>query len=131
MPFRQELNRFTLKTVNLTSARATVAWGTETKTFTRAQLEAGIDLPVEFAKTPFDAEFLKFLKNVEKKQAFEIQMVMEVISRLDISFKDDAELMNAQAVIRNRLMAHHSQMEQDLHASLAPIKHTIVITPIP
>ena len=49
IPFNEELNRLTLKATNVKAGRSyKVTWGSESKTFTAAQLERGINLAAEF-----------------------------------------------------------------------------------
>jgi lysophospholipase L1-like esterase len=56
-PFEDELNRYTLVVKNLTCAHAKVTWGDENHDFTSAELAAGINLPKEFSRTPFNSLF--------------------------------------------------------------------------
>jgi lysophospholipase L1-like esterase len=134
LPFNQELNRLVLKVTNLDAPKAKVTWGSESREFTKEQLTAGVNLAAEFAKTPFDGEFLKFLNAVSGKQGFDIQMIKGVVTQfrwLNDQFKDDAELKSAQQAIIARLVARREQLERELRAQLQPLKHTIEITSIP
>ena len=57
IPFDDELNRYILTVKNLPSTHAKITWGRENRDFTAGQLAAGINLPKEFAVTPFDDLF--------------------------------------------------------------------------
>ncbi|MFO1524190.1 MAG: GDSL-type esterase/lipase family protein [Kiritimatiellia bacterium] len=52
LPFQADLNRFTLVVTGLTAPKADVAWGGAAKTFTREQLEAGVNLAEAFPDNP-------------------------------------------------------------------------------
>ena len=75
LPFQQELNRFTLVVKNAKSDRLKVTWGKESKTFSRDELEKGVNLAAEFRETPFATAFQKVDNAVGAKQNFETQMI--------------------------------------------------------
>jgi hypothetical protein len=59
-PFDDELNRYILTVKNLPTARVKITWGAEDHDFSSAELAAGINLPKEFARTPFSDMFDSF-----------------------------------------------------------------------
>jgi len=130
-PFNQDLNKFLLIVKNLGSAKAKVSWGGETKEFTREQLEAGINLAAEFAKTPFDGNFMKVSQAVLEKQTLEMKMQQGVISqyRNTAKFSDD-ELKKAAETLK-QMMDERAKLEVDAKAAIVPVKHSITIAPIP
>src|SRR5207253_754656 len=75
LPFDQELNRFMLTVLNLKSDRATVMWGNEKKSFTKAQLEKGVNLAAEFPDNPFASAFQKVDGMVAAKQNYETVLI--------------------------------------------------------
>lgn len=130
-PFNQELNRFTLKVKNLGAAKAKVAWGDESKEFTREQLESGINLAAEFSRTPFDAQFRKFVQAVGAKQSFETTMIKSMVTSFRLfnrEAKDDAELAGAFAKAGERLAARQQQLDAEMRKTLEPVKHTVTVT---
>ncbi|HCE45977.1 MAG TPA: hypothetical protein DET40_20725 [Lentisphaeria bacterium] len=132
IPFNQDLNRFTLKVKNLSSAKAKVTWGEETKEFTKEQLESGINLAAEFSKTPFDENFSKIIQAVGAKQNFETQMIKGVITQfrsLNEYSKDDAELKGAFDTLKDKLSKIQAKKDADLKALIAPVKYSITIVP--
>lgn len=132
-PFNQELNRFTLKVSHLDSTRAKVEWGVESKEFTRDQLASGINLAAEFVQTPFDPNFRNYLNAVGAKQAFETGMIKNMITHLrgfEGELKSDAELAAAVDVIKKRTAARQTTFETESRKVLAPVKHTIKVTPL-
>ena len=60
---------------NLEAGQAEVTWGAITKTFTKAELENGINLAAEFLDNPFSAPFQELDRAVGAKQNFETQMI--------------------------------------------------------
>lgn len=130
-PFNDELNRFTLKVKNLSAEKAKVTWGDESKDFTRAQLESGINLTAEFSKTPFDAQFKKLLQAVGAKQNFETPMIKSMITsyrQFSNEAKEDRELASAFSKVSERLTVRQQQLDKDMRKTIVPVKHTISVT---
>jgi len=128
--FNQDLNRFILKVKHLTAEKAKVTWGTETREFTRAELETGVNLPAAFPRTPFDTAFSNVLQAVAVKQGYETNMIKGVITQfrfLNSEFPDDAEVKSAIGVLRQRLMKRRTLLEDKVRTAVVPIKHTIII----
>ncbi len=128
--FNEKLNRLTLRVKNLDAARAKVTWGTESKEFTKEQLAQGINLPAEFAKTPFDAAFAKLIGAVGTKQAYETPMIKGMVTNFrnfagDI--KEDPEFAGALDTLKKKLMAKQQALDAEVHKLLVPVKHTIKV----
>jgi lysophospholipase L1-like esterase len=134
LPFNQELNRFTLKVKNLTSAKAKVTWGEESKEFTREQLQSGVNLAAEFARTPFDASFRQVLQAVATKQNFETAMIKNMVTgfrSFNGEAKQDPELAGAFAKVGERLGARQQQLDAEVRKAITPVKHTLTVMPLP
>ena len=71
VPFSSDLNRFILTVTNLGASSANVTWGTQTQSFTSAQLAAGVNLPASYTSTPFDSTFAQVMAAVVSKEQFE------------------------------------------------------------
>jgi lysophospholipase L1-like esterase len=131
LPFNEELNRFVLKVKNLSGEKAKVTWGEQTKEFTKAQLEKGINLATEFEQTPFDAAFKKYVGAVGSKQAFETGMIKDFVTKFRsyaADMKADPELAAALNAVKTRLGIRHSALEAESRKSLQPVRHTLVVT---
>ena len=76
--FDERFNRFLLKVSGLKSAKASVTWGKETKTFTAAQLTAGVNLAAEFQTNPFSEPYAKLWKAVGDKQNYETKQIKQI-----------------------------------------------------
>jgi len=77
VPFNQRFNRMTLKVTGATEPRYRIAWTdannmlNEWHIYTRAELEAGINLADDFQRTPFSNTFHRIDDLVFQKQAVE------------------------------------------------------------
>ncbi len=130
LPFNEELNRFTLKVKGVKGDKAKVTWGDETKEFSKAQLEKGINLAAEFEKTPFDGAFKKFSSAVGAKQAFETGMIKDFVTKFRnyaADIKEDPELGTALATVKTRLGMRHAVLEEASRKALQPVRHTILV----
>ena len=128
--FNQDLNRYTLTVKGLTKDQAKVTWGSETKVFSKAQLEAGINLPAEFATTPFDAAFNDLIKAIGSKQAFETTMIKNLITHfrnLDKEAAGDAEFTAALDVLKKKSLAKQQQYDANVRKRLKAVTHTITV----
>lgn len=131
--FNQDLNRLVLKVKNLDAPKAKVTWGTESKEFTKEQLTAGINLPAEFAKTPFDAAFQGLLGALGAKQGYETPMIKGMITNFrnfaeDI--KTDAEFAAAISTLKQKMLAKQEKLDAQVRTKLVPVKHTLKVEPV-
>lgn len=130
LPFNQELNRLTLVVKNLKGDKATVTWGEATKTFTRAELEKGINLAAEFPDNPFSAPFQQLEAAIAAKQNYETFLIKSAITQfpnLDTQLGKDPEVGAALDVLRKKLWAKEDDFNTKVHAALTPVKHTISV----
>jgi len=127
--FNQDLNRFTLKVTGLKTPKAKVTWGGESREFTKEQLVAGINLPAEFSKTPFDLSFAKLQGAVAAKQGFETFMIKQIVTdfRNIPDIGTDAEVQAAAGTLTKKLMSRWEQLDKDARAQLKPVKHTLLV----
>jgi lysophospholipase L1-like esterase len=132
IPFNQDLNRFTLKVANLSAAKASVTWGSETKEFTKEKLAAGINLAAEFPVTPFDTNFAAYLVQLGGKQQFETVLIKELVTRFrafDGEAKADPGVAAAFDTLRKKLGARQAALDTQARQALAPVKHALKVTP--
>ena len=134
VPFQEDLNRLTLVVTNLPSDKAEIIWGNAKKTFTKEQLEKGVNLAAEFvADNPFKKPFFEVMANVQEKQAFDnamIKKVLTVMRHIDDNFKDDREIENAENVIRKKLFEKNEMLQKKIIKSVKPIVHEIKVVPL-
>lgn len=128
--FNEELNRYTLRVKNITTAKAKVTWGTEVKEFTKEQLAAGINLAVEFDKSPLDNAFIQLVIAVNAKQAYETPMIKGMITNFR-NFTNDAkadpELAAALNTLKQKMIDKQEKLDAAAHSVLVPVKHTIKV----
>jgi lysophospholipase L1-like esterase len=118
VPFDQELNRLTFKVSGL-QGLATITWGDISKTYSSAQLAAGINLAAEFTDNPFCKAFAGVEAAVAVKQEFETRQVKSIFH--GPQGRDDLE----------RAVADTEQQRQPLadavRAAVRPVTHVIKI----
>jgi len=132
VPFNAELNRFLLVVRNLDGAKAKVIWGGASKSFTKEELEKGINLAEEFAENPFADPFRKIEGLIATKQNFETGMIKSLINlfpRLVDSMGKDKALEASVEALRKQLFDTHEKLDAAVRTARLPVKHTISVTP--
>jgi lysophospholipase L1-like esterase len=130
--FNQDLNRLTLVVKNLEAPKAKVVWGTVAKSFTKAELEKGVNLAAEFAENPFSESFRKVEGLVASKQQYETVMIKQTINsfpRLVEASGKDAEVTASVDTLRRQLFNVHERMSANIRTAVVPVKHAIAVTP--
>lgn len=132
LPFNRDLNRFVLVVKNLSTPAADVTWGDATKTFSKAELEAGVNLADAFLDNPFLAPFQALERVVADKQNRETQTIKGMVTNfrgLTADFAGDAEVANAVDTLRRKLAERNAQDAVRARDAVKPVVHTIQITP--
>ncbi len=130
--FNEELNRLTLVVKDLSKAKAKITWGTQSKEFTKEQLEAGINLAAEFPTTPFDEPFMKLMEAVATKQQFETTAIKNLVTNFRLfgeDAKSDAELAAAFETVRKKVGEKHAAHHASARKRIQPVKHTVKVEP--
>ena len=128
-PFNQDLNRYMLVVKGLTADKAKVTWGSNTKEFTKDQLEQGVNLAAEFMHNPFYDQFHKVDAAVQTVQSNETAIMRQYLFTLpalkQIAPSTSATLDTAaqQAVAADRDLFQKTQVQ------VIPVQHTITVTP--
>ncbi len=128
--FNQDLNRFLLVVRGLGKERARVTWGTETREFSRAELEQGVNLAAEFAKTPFDSAFMDLVNSIGAKQSLETTMIKNLITHfrgLSREAKNDPEFARALNVLKKKMIGKQALHDANVRQRLRPVQHRIVV----
>lgn len=130
VPFNQDLNHFTLVVKNLDGEKGKVTWGAASKTFTKDELEKGINLAAEFMENPFVESFRKLEGLIGQKQNFETVMIKQTINGfprlVDASGKDKALEASLEA-LRVQLIETQQKLGASLRSGMMPVKHTITV----
>ena len=129
VPFNQDLNRFMLTVTNATAELYRVNWGDQSKTFTGAQLTAGVNLAAEFVLNPFSTRFALIDAAVSAKQDFETRQVKvlfrgsgEKSTMEQISEQTDQVLADTER--------QHAALEAVIRTAYAPVTYTLKIAPL-
>ncbi len=130
LPFNEDLNRFRLVVTNSGANHFKVTWGKESKVFSAAELDQGVNLAAEFLDNPFVKAFASVDKVVREQQAFETPAVKSILSHLP---EWNALLPEETATLdhlKKTTIQKAEALSRASHAAVAPFKHTIRIEPI-
>ncbi len=120
IPFNQDLNRLILKATHVKAGRTyRVTWGSETKPFTAAQLERGVNLAEEFPCNPFCDAFAKVDAAVAAKQAYETTQIKK-------SFRSPEAKADMEAVVA-RTEKEREPLAAAIKAAFVPVTHTLKV----
>jgi lysophospholipase L1-like esterase len=128
LPFNADLNRLTLIVKNAPAEKLKVTWGSESQSFTKADLEKGINLADAFAKHPLSIPFQNVDQLVAKQQFAQTMMVKQHITghrQLMQLFPKNANLEAALAAVRTELWLADATNHAAVKAAVVPVKHTI------
>lgn len=130
--FNQDLNRLTLTVKNLSTENAEVTFGNATKTFSREQLNAGINLAAEFIDNPFVGAFGGVMNEVARKQDFETSMIKGFITnfrQLGPPLNQDAEVKAALDTLRRKMTEVNDEAYAKAKAAVTPVRFKLVVAP--
>jgi lysophospholipase L1-like esterase len=119
IPFNQELNRLMLICKKPQAENYRVTWGKQTHKFTAKELQAGINLAVEFPENPFTEQFARVDKAVAAKQDYETRQIKQ-------EFHSDAAKKDLQGVFEATEKVHTTLADAVLRA-LMPVTHTLKV----
>lgn len=119
VPFNQELNRLTLIAKNGTAQKYKVTWGENSKSYTAAQLAAGVNLAEDFAVNPFSAAFAKVDSAVQAKQSYETTQIKTMFHGPEFKLEPDTIVKLTERV--------RAPLAEKIKQSFVPVTHTIQI----
>jgi len=144
IPFNQDLNRLLLVAKNASATSYKVTWGAESRTYSAAQLQRGVNLAADFVDNPFLAPFKKVEAAVGAKQNYETKQIKSIFHDLangrfkaiedikDAEMKVLFELRGADGKFnREQIAAETEKTRAPLIAAVksafVPVTHTIKI----
>jgi lysophospholipase L1-like esterase len=130
--FLRDLSRLALVVKNLEAPKATVAWGSTSKSFGRDELAKGINLAEAFLDNPFVENFRKAEARAAAKQAYETTLIKQLVNsfpRLNDALGKDAEVAASLDEVRARAFAAHDRMHRAVRQALPPLRHVVTVTP--
>jgi lysophospholipase L1-like esterase len=119
VPFNQELNRLTLVAKNGKAEKYKVTWGENSKSYTPAQLAAGVNLAEDFAVNPFSAAFAKVDSAVQAKQNYETTQIKTMFHGPEFKLEPDTIVKLTERV--------RAPLAEKIKSSFVPVTHTIQI----
>ena len=120
-PFNAELNRLTLVVKNGAAENYTVTWGNAKRTYSAAQLAAGVNLAADFETNPFSAAFNKVDEAVAAKQQYETRQIKELFHGPEGA---------ADLALTSELTEKVRQpLAEAIAAAFVPVTHTLTIEP--
>ena len=127
MPFNEELNRFRLVVTGIGTAKAKVTWGADSREYTRAELEKGINLAADFLGNPFSEAFRQVEGAISQKQQMETQLVKQAMNTLPSYIKLVPEEKAAFERVAEALVKKDLDARIACTAAVKPVTHTLVI----
>ena len=123
LPFNEDLNRFKL-VVKGAKSEVKVTWGSSEKTFSKDDLEKGINLAAEFLDNPFSQQFSKVHTAVQAKQNYETPFAKVLIHTMWEMAPTEAEGIEKVTMGANK---KRLALLENVRAAMVPVKHTIKI----
>ena len=122
VPFFQDLSRFELIVTHAPAASYQVTWGDTARTYTAAQLEAGVNLADDFVTNPFSAAFAKVDAAVAAKQAYETKQIKQI-------FHGPAGKADINKAVADT-EAERAPLAAAIASAVTPVTHTIRLAPV-
>ncbi len=128
IPFNEDLNRFRL-VVQRAPAQTTVTWGSASKTFTSAQLAAGINLAAEFPQNPFSEPFAVATKALQDQQLFEAIGIKNILNPLEHWRLAMPEGIQQYDALKKIIMDKSAANRTASRDAVKPVSYTITVSP--
>ena len=129
IPFNDDLNRFIFKVAGLPWSKAKVTWGNTSKTFTKEELEKGVNLAAAFAEAnPLREPFSKVRDAVAKKQGFETVLIKSHITHLK-PLEDDPDCKAAAEAFKAMLLKKRATLCKAVSEAVVPARSTLKVEP--
>lgn len=121
VPFNQDLNRLTLIVINGSAGKYKVTWGDQSRTYTAAELAAGVNLAADFAVNPFSEAFEKVDAAIAAKQNYETRQIKDLFHGPEGMTYADATAFLTEEV--------REPLVEAVKNAFVPVTHTIQIQP--
>ncbi len=122
VPFDKEFNRFTLRITSPKAKTYQITWGSESKRYTAEELTAGVPLATDFINHPLLPAFQAVWSAVSEKQAYEIRQIKTLAHGPEGAADPEATFVLTEKT--------RAPLAAKVKASLKPVEHEIIITPI-
>ena len=125
LPFNAELNRLELIVTGASTPRLKVTWGKWSKIFRAEELAKGVNLAAEFLDNPFSASFKAVEHAVSKQQQYEATGVRSIWRSLAEGLRERDVAWDEATLEKVR------ELEAAARAAVKPVRHALLITPVP
>jgi hypothetical protein len=129
VPFNQDLNRLTLIVKNGSAQKYQVTWGADSKTFSAAQLEHGINLAAEFQSNPFTEAFAKVDAAIAAKQNFETKEIKQDFRPPGNQHPNSDEIAAQTWKVVGEDEKKHDELAAAVRSAFLPVTHVIKVSP--
>lgn len=119
VPFNEKLNRFMLVARDPEADSYRVTWGDASRTYSSAELKAGVNLAADFEVNPFSAAFKRVDEAVKRKQDYETRQVKTLFHG-----PEGRQDMMATVALTEKV---RQPLAEAIETAFAPVRHTIVI----
>jgi lysophospholipase L1-like esterase len=130
MPFNEELNRFRLVVTGLGAPKAKVTWGKDSREYSAAELEKGVNLAADFLDNPFSEPFRQIEGAIFQKQQMETPLVKQAMNTLPTYVKLVPEEKAAFERVAEALVKKDVDARAACAAAVKPVAHTLAIQPL-
>jgi len=127
LPFNDDLNRFKLGVKGAKGDEVKVKWGEAEKTFSKGDLERGINLAAEFIDNPFSGPFSKVQQAIQAQQNLETPLHKVWVHNLQPIREQLPEAKEAAEQIVAAAAKKRQKLVDAASAAVVPVKYTIKI----
>lgn len=128
VPFIQDLNRLTLVVKNGSAQQYRVTWGANSKTFSAAELQRGINLAAEFPSNPFGEAFAKVDSAVAAKENFETKEIKVDFRPPGVPHPTPDDIAAQTTKVVSDDENKHWELAEAISSAFVPVTHTIKIS---
>jgi hypothetical protein len=125
LPLNAELNRLELIVTGASTPRLKITWGKWSKIFGAQELAKGVNLAAEFLDNPFSVPFQAVQYAVSKQQQYEATGLRNSWRSLAEGWSERDSSWDETTLEKVR------ELEAAAREAVQPVKHTLVITPLP
>lgn len=129
VPFNQDLNRLMLVAKNASAQQYRVTWGDDSKTFSAADLERGVNLAAEFPSNPFNSAFAKVDAAVAAKQDFETTEIKQDFRPPGNPHPTPDEIVAQTAKVVGEDEKKHQELAAAVSTAFVPVTYVLRISP--
>lgn len=129
LPFNDDLNRYRLVVTGAPAPKMRVTWGKDSRVYTAAELEKGVNLAADFLDNPFSESFAKLYEAVLNQQMFDATASKTMLHSLIEWRRNFPEQSAAYDIMQKAVIEKAKAAREATRAAVVPVKHMITIEP--